>query len=112
MLVGGGGLSGSSWRQSIKVGARSRHTVEEVVLAIEEMSEHASVKSAARANSAKVLFLVRQANQLVRTGTNKTLSNVPQFTSDEFLSKEFSKHKKIVSLYKTCLDSCLDGKFS
>lgn len=96
------------------MGARSRHTAEEVVLALEEMSEHASVKSAARTKGAKVLFLVRQVNRLVRTGTNQNpLSNVPQFMRDEFFNKEFSKHKKIVSLYKNyCLDANLFDKFS
>ncbi|KAI3377310.1 hypothetical protein L3Q82_008520 [Scortum barcoo] len=51
--------------------------VEEVGLAVGEVVGHGSVKSAARMNSAVVLFL----DQII-------LSNVPPFITDEFLSRE------------------------
>ncbi|KAE8280195.1 hypothetical protein D5F01_LYC22338 [Larimichthys crocea] len=91
-------------RHGIKIGAGSPCSVEEVAL------------HAACMNSVVVLFLetVEQVNRLVETGitvngmfepvmpltqpaTKITLSNVPPFISDDFLTRELSRHGKVVS---------------
>ena len=112
-------------KHGIKTGAGSPCSVEEVALAVGEIIGHGSVKSAARMNSAVVLFLekVEQVNRLVETGitvngmfepvtpltlpaTKITLSNVPPFISDDFLIKELSRHGKVVSPIRKVLSGC------
>ena len=114
-----------SRRHGIKVGAGSLHSVEDVALAVGDIVGHSSVKSAAKMNSAVVLFLERvdQVDQLVEAGlsvngafeqvlpltqpaTRVTLSNVPPFISDDFLCKELSRHGKVVSPMKKILSGC------
>ncbi|TWW55885.1 hypothetical protein D4764_09G0009350 [Takifugu flavidus] len=109
-------LTGLTWRHGVKVGAGSVLSVEEVALAVGQEIGHSSMKSAARMNRAVVLFVanVDQVNRLVETGITVggqfvqmtpltqpaariTLSNVPPFISDEFLTKELSRHGKLVS---------------
>ena len=108
-----------------QTGAGSPCSMEEVALAVGEIIGHGSVKSAARMNSAVVLFLekLEQVNRLVETGitvngmfervtplilpaTKITLSNVPPFISDEFLTKELSRHGKVVSPIRKVLSGC------
>ena len=109
-------------KHGIKVGAGFPCSVEDIGLAVGEVVGHGSVKSAARMNSAVVLFLdqVEKVNRVVETGltvngmfvqvlplilpaTRITLSNVPPFITDEFLSRELSRHGKIVSPMKKIL---------
>ena len=118
-------FSGLTRKHGIKVGAGSPCSVEEVALAVGEIIGHGSVKSAARMNSAVVLFLdkLEQVNRLVETGitvnamfepvlplaqpaTKITLSNVPPFISDEFLIKELSRHGKVISPVRKLLSGC------
>ncbi|KAI3367042.1 hypothetical protein L3Q82_009672 [Scortum barcoo] len=110
-MVNGGDFSKLTQKLGVKVCAGSPCSVEEVALAVGELIGHGSVKSAARMNNAVVLFVekVEQVNQLVQTGvtvggmfepvlpltqpaTKVTLSNVPPFISDAFLSRELSRH--------------------
>lgn len=103
-------VSRLSWSHSVKVG-----TMEEVALDVGEVIGHGSVKSATWMNGAVVLFLekVAQVNRLLENGINVgglfesvlqltqpatkiTLSNVSPFISDEFLSRELSRHGKEV----------------
>ena len=96
-------------------------SVEDIGLALGALVGDISVKSAARMNSAVVLFLdeVQKVNRVVETGltvngifvqvlplmlpsTRITLSNVPPFITDEFLSRELSRHGKVVSP-RSCL---------
>ncbi|KAE8280196.1 Transposon TX1 uncharacterized 82 kDa protein ORF 1 [Larimichthys crocea] len=110
-------------RHGIKIGAGSPCSVEEVALAVGEVIGHGYVKSAARMNSAVVLFLetVEQVNRLVETGITVngmfepvmtqparkiTLSNVPPFISDDFLTRELSRHGKVVSPIRKVLSGC------
>uniref|UniRef100_G3PBY4 CCHC-type domain-containing protein n=1 Tax=Gasterosteus aculeatus TaxID=69293 RepID=G3PBY4_GASAC len=83
------------------------------------------VKSAARMNGAVVIFLdqVEKVNRVVEAGltvndmfvqvlpltqpaTKVVLSNVPSFITDEFLSRELSRHGKVVSPIKNILSGC------
>lgn len=52
------------------MGARLKHTVEEIALVVREVIRHSAVKSAAQMNNAVVLFVkkVEQANLLVEKG--------------------------------------------
>ena len=90
-----------------QTGAGSPCSMEEVALAVGEIIGHGSVKSAARMNSAVVLFLekVEQVSRIVET-TKITLSNVPPFISDEFLIKELYRHGKVVSLLRKVFSGC------
>ncbi|KAI3375441.1 hypothetical protein L3Q82_003693 [Scortum barcoo] len=111
-----GDFSTLTRRHGVKVNAGFPCSVEEVGLAVGEVVGHGSVKSAARMNSAVVLFLdqVEKANRVIETGiaingllvsvlpltqpaTKIVLSNVPPFIPDEFLSRELC-----VSLKRSC----------
>ncbi|KAL0149140.1 hypothetical protein M9458_055572, partial [Cirrhinus mrigala] len=93
--------------------------VEECCLAIGDVVGHESVLSAARMNSAMVVFLdsVDKANELVENGIvingefvpvlplstpakKVTLSNVPPFISNEILTQALSRYGKLVSPIK------------
>ncbi|KAF7653039.1 hypothetical protein LDENG_00088060 [Lucifuga dentata] len=85
---------------------------------------HSSIKSAARMNSAVVLFLdsMEKANAAIDKGITVNMlipvpplttpakkivvTNVPQFISDGFLKRELSRHDKIVSPMKKVLSGC------
>ncbi|TWW62689.1 hypothetical protein D4764_04G0013360 [Takifugu flavidus] len=114
-MVANTNLSGLSRRHGVKVGAGSMLSVEEVALAVGQEIGHSSNKFAAHMNRAVVLFMekVEQANRLVETGITVggqfvqvtpltqpeariTLSNVPLFVSDEFLSKAEGKRSECV----------------
>ena len=116
-----GGFAQLTRKHGIKVGAVFPYSVQDFGLAVGEVVGHASVKSAARMNSAVVLFLdqVEKVNRLVETGltvngmfvqvlplmepaTRITLSNIPPFITDEFLCRELSRHGKVVSP-RSCL---------
>lgn len=70
MVVEGGNFSQLFQRHSIKVGAGSSYTVEEVALAVGEVVRFESIKSASQMNSAVVIFLevVRKVKQVVECG--------------------------------------------
>lgn len=95
----------------VKEGGSSLCGVEEVALAVGNVIGHDCVKSAARINGAVVLFVEKVAQakllaekgievnsmlmsvlQLTQPATKITLSNVPPFISDDFLSRELSRH--------------------
>ena len=97
-------------------------SVEDIGLALGALVGDMSVKSAAWMNSAVVLFLdeVQKVNRVIETGltlngmfvqvlplmqpaTRITLSDVPPFGTDEFLSRELSRRGKIVSPMKKIL---------
>lgn len=98
-------------------------SVEDIGLAVGEKVGHGSIKSAARMNSAVVIFLdwEDKVNQVIEAGitvnemfvqvlpltqpaTKVVLSNIPPFISDGFLSRELSRHvKKILSGCKSPL---------
>ena len=99
--------------------------MEDIGLAVGEKVGHGSVKLAARMNSAVVIFLdqVEKVNRVVETGitvkqmfvqvvpltqpfTRVILSNVPPFITNEFLSRELSRHGKVVSPIKKILSGC------
>ncbi|KAJ3583523.1 hypothetical protein NHX12_017112 [Muraenolepis orangiensis] len=109
-------------KHGIKISAGMVCTVEEIGLAMGEKVGHGSIKSLARMNSAVVIFLdqVEKVNCVVETGvtvreffvqvqplmlpaTKVILSNVPPFITDEFLSRELSRHGKLVSPMKKML---------
>ena len=108
-------------KHGIKVNAGFPCSVEDIGLAVGERVGHGSVRSAARMNSAVVIFLdqVEKVNRVVETGitvkqmfvqvvplTRVILSNVPPFITDEFLSRELSRHGKVVSPIKKIMSGC------
>lgn len=112
-------------KHGIKISAGFPCTVEEIGLAVGEKVGHSSIKSLARMNSAVVIFLdqVEKVNRVIETGitvremfvqvqplmlpaTKVVLSNVPPFITDEFLSRELSRHGKLVSPVKKMLSGC------
>ncbi|XP_015258051.1 PREDICTED: uncharacterized protein LOC107103050 [Cyprinodon variegatus] len=113
-----GGFSALTRKNGIKVGAGSPCSVEEVCLAVGEVIGHESIKSAARMSGAVVLFVERveagiavnglflQVSPLTLPATRVTLSNVPLFISDEFLIRELSRHRKVVSPIKKVMSGC------
>ncbi|KAJ3609308.1 hypothetical protein NHX12_023831 [Muraenolepis orangiensis] len=109
-------------KHGIRISASFACTVEEIGLAVGEKVGHGSIKSLARMNSAVVIFLdqVEKVNCVIETGitvrelfvqvqplmlpaTKIILSNVPPFITDEFLSRELSRHGKLVSPMKKML---------
>ncbi|KAF0022212.1 hypothetical protein F2P81_025529 [Scophthalmus maximus] len=127
MVGGGGDFTSLTKKHGMEVGAGSPCSVEEVAQAVGEVIRHGSVKSAARMNRAVVLFLetVEQVNRMVEVGitgnevfepvmpltllaTKITISNIPPFTSDEFLVRELSRHGKVVSGVKKVSSGCKD----
>ena len=120
-----GDFKSLSRKHGIKISTTFPCSVEEIGLAVGDKVGHVSIKSIARMNSAVVIFLdrVEKVNQLVETGitvkdtfiqvlplsqpaTKVVLSNVPPFISDEFLSRELSRHGKIVSPIRKILSGC------
>ncbi|KAJ3584708.1 hypothetical protein NHX12_015203 [Muraenolepis orangiensis] len=112
-------------KHGIKISAGFACTVEEIWLAVGEKVGHGSIKSLARMNSVVVIFLdqVEKVNCVFETGiavreifvqvqplmlpaTKVILSNVPPFITDEFLSRELSRHGKLVSPMKKMLSGC------
>ena len=112
-------------KNGVKIAATFPCSVEEISLAVGEKVGHVGIKSAARMNSAVVIFLdrVEKVNRLVETGitvkdtfvpvlpltqpaTKVVLSNVPPFISDEFLSRELSRHGKVVSPLRMIPSGC------
>ena len=100
-------------------------SVESIGLAVGEKVGHSSVVSAARMNSAVVVFLdrVEKVKSVVETGitvngcyiqvlplsqpsTRVVLSNVPPFITDEFLSRELSRQGKVASPIRKLLSGC------
>lgn len=94
--------------------------------AVGEVVGHSSARSAARMNSAVILFLdrVEKVNRAIESGitvngmfvqvlpltqpaTKVVVSNVPPFITDQFLSRELSRHGKVVSPKKRLLSVCL-----
>ncbi|KAM3835935.1 ceramide synthase 2-like [Diretmus argenteus] len=120
-----GGFNSLTRKHGIKICSSFPCSVEDIGLAVGERVGHSSVKSVARMNSAVVIFLdrVEAANRVVEMGitvngsfvqvlplaqpsTRVVLSNVPPFITDEFLSRELSRHGKIVSPIKKILSGC------
>ena len=108
-------------KHGFKVNASFPCSVEDIGLAVGEQVGHGSVRSAARMNGAVVIFLdqVEKVNRVVETGitvkqmfvqvvplTRVILSNVPPFITDEFLSRELSRHGKVVSPIKKIMSGC------
>lgn len=102
-------------KHGIKVAAGFTCSVEEIGLVVGEVVEHSSIKSAARMNSAVVIFVdqVEKANSVIEKGIilngvfvpvlplatpakRITLANVSPFISDDFLKRELSRHGKVV----------------
>ncbi|KAI3353868.1 hypothetical protein L3Q82_005078 [Scortum barcoo] len=116
-------------KHGIKISAGFPCSEEDIGLAVGEKVGHSSIKSAARMNSAVVLFLdqVDKVNRVIETGVtvndmfvpvlplmqpaNKViLSNVPPFITDEFLSRELSRQgtgRWSPRLERSCLDVSL-----
>ncbi len=116
---GGVSLEQLTRRHGIKVVPAERCSVEECSLAVAKVVGHKSVLSAARMNSAIVLFLddVNKVNEIVTSGIvlndaytavmplmqpakKVVLSNVPPFIKDEVIGRELGRHGKIVSQIK------------
>ncbi len=116
---GGVSLEQLTRRHGIKVVPAERCSVEECSLAVAKAVGHKSVLSAARMNSAIVLFLddVNKVNEIVTSGIvlndaytavmplmqpakKVVLSNVPPFIKDEVIGRELGRHGKIVSQIK------------
>ncbi|XP_047464561.1 uncharacterized protein LOC125022186 [Mugil cephalus] len=112
-------------KHGIKISASFPCSVEDIALVVGEKVGHGSVKSAARMNGAMVIFLdqVDKVNRVIEIGitvkgmyvsvlpltqpaTKVILSNVPPFITDEFLSRELSRHGKVVSPIKKILSGC------
>ena len=112
-------------KHGVKICATFPCSVEDISLAVGEKVGHGGVVSAARMNSAVVVFLdrVEKANSVVETGitvkscfvqvlplsqpaTKVVLSNVPPFISDEFLSRELSRHGKVASPIRRMMSGC------
>ncbi|XP_062422347.1 uncharacterized protein LOC134133281 [Pungitius pungitius] len=112
-------------KHGVKVPPGFPCSVEDCSLAVGEMVGHGSVKSAARMNNAVVLFVdsVDKANMVVEKGivvnqtrvpvlplatpaTRVTVSNVPPFIGDEMLTRELSRHGKVVSGVKKVTSGC------
>ena len=100
-------------------------SVESFCLAVGEKVGHSCVVSAVWMNSAVVVFLdrVEKVNSVVETGitvngcyiqvlplsqpaTRVVLSNVSPFITDEFLSRELSRHGKVASPIRKLLSGC------
>ncbi|KAL6112674.1 uncharacterized protein ACO6RY_11126 [Pungitius sinensis] len=124
-MVNGENLSHLTRKHGIKISAGFPCSVEDIGLAVGEIVGHGSVKLAARMNGAVVIFLdqVGKVNRVVEAGltvnemfvqvmpltqpaTKVVLSNVPPFITDEFLSRELSRHGKVVSPIKKILSGC------
>ena len=112
-------------KHGVKICVRFPCSVESIGLAVGEKVGHSGVVSAARMNSAVVVFLdrVEKVNSVVETGitvngcyvqvlplsqpaTKVVLSNVPPFITDEFLSRELSRHGKVASPIRKLLSGC------
>ena len=112
-------------KHGVKICAAFPCSVEQCALAVGQAIGHSHVKSAARMNSAVVIFIDKldKVNALVEAGVvinetlvpviplalpakRVTLSNVPPFISDDFLRRELSRHGKIVSPFKKLLSGC------
>ena len=112
-------------KHGVKICVSFPCSVESIGLAVGEKVGHSGVVSAARMNSAVVVFLdrVEKANSVVETGitvngcfvqvlplsqpaTKVVLSNVPPFITDEFLSRELSRHGKVASPIRKLLSGC------
>ncbi|XP_035853760.1 uncharacterized protein LOC118494306 [Sander lucioperca] len=124
-MVNGEGFSTLTRKHGIKICPSFPCSVEDISLAVGEKVGHGSIMSAARMNGAVVIFLDREdkVNQVIEAGitvremfvqvlpltqpaTKVVLSNVPPFISDGFLSRELSRHGKIVSPVKKILSGC------
>lgn len=100
-------------------------TVEECSLAVGEVVGCCSIKSAARMNSAVVIFVdsVEKANKVIEKGIvvndvflsvsplstpakKVTIANIPPFISDELLVRELSRHGKIISAIRKMPSGC------
>ena len=112
-------------KHGVKIQATFPCSVEECGLAAGKVVGYESVKSAARMNSAVIIFVgsIDKANTLVENGVvirdtyvpvvplatpskKITLSNVPPFISDDILVRELSRHGKIVSPMKKVHSGC------
>lgn len=106
-------------RHAIRLSPPGGSSVEECSIAVGEIVGFESIKSAARMNSAVVIFLdsVDKANQLLESGVviqgtftpvlslvspakKIMISNVPPFLKNEMLEKELGRHGKLVSPIK------------
>lgn len=100
-------------------------TVEECSLAVGEVVGCSSIKSAARMNSAVVIFVdsVEKANKVIEKGIvvndvflsvsplsnpakKVSIANIPPFISDDLLVRELSRHGKIVSAIRKLPSGC------
>ena len=118
-------LSALMRKHSVKVCTAAPCSVEQCAAAVAQVVGHRHVVSAARMNSAVVIFIncLAKVNAVVEAGvmiqdslvpvipltlpaTKVVLSNIPPFISDEFLRKELSRHGKIVSPIKEVLSGC------
>ena len=112
-------------KHGVKICVSFPCSVESIGLAVGEKVGHSCVVSVARMNSAVVVFLdrVEKVNSVVETGitvngcfvqvlplsqpaTKVVLSNVPPFITDEFLSRELSRHGKVASPIRKLLSGC------
>ena len=112
-------------KHGVKISASFPCSVEECSLAAGKVVGYESVKSAARMNSAVIIFVgsIDKANTLVENGIiikdtyvpvvplttpskKVMISNVPPFISDDILVRELSRHGKIVSPIKKVHSGC------
>lgn len=103
-------------KHGIKIITAERCSVEDCTIAVAEVVGYSSILSAARMNSAVVIFLnsVEKVNDvvvkgivvnsaftpvmpLVQPAKRITLSNVPPFIRDEMIERELMRHGKVVS---------------
>lgn len=106
-------------RHGFKIRVGVECSVEECSLAVGTVVGHSCIKSAARMNSAVIIFLeavekvdlivehgvvIReeyfQVFPLVNPARKVVLSNMPPFISDEIIERELQRHGQIVSTIK------------
>lgn len=116
-VMASGDFKSLTRKHGIKITATFPCSVEDISLAVGEKVGHSSVRLA-RMNSALIIFLdrVEKVNRVIETfvqvlplsqpATKVALSNVPPFITDEFLSRELSRHGKVVSPIRKILSGC------
>ena len=118
-------IPGLTRKHGIKIASATHCSVEQCGLAVGEVVGYNSVKSAARMNSAVVIFVdsVDKVNTLVERGVvingsfvsvsplstpskRVTISNVPPFINDADLARELSRFGNIISPIKKLPSGC------
>ena len=112
-------------KHGVRIATSFPCSVEECSLAVGKVVGYDRVKSAARMNSAWVIFVdeIGKVNELIESGVvikdtfvsvlplttpakKVTISNIPPFISDELLIRELSRHGKLVSPIRKLPSGC------